>query len=129
MADYISRHTGEEIDTCVDRIQDLDIIEEALNSQNNLITTMNKKLHTIEREADLYAPTHYLTEHMALISDGSGKITTSIISDNELSSLAGVTTNIQAQLNNKAPAYTYSTTDLTAGTSALTTGSVYFVYE
>lgn len=28
-----------------------------------------------------------------------------------------------------APAYTYSTTDLTAGTSALETGKLYFVYE
>lgn len=28
-----------------------------------------------------------------------------------------------------APAYQYSTTDLTAGTSALTTGTLYFVYE
>ena len=29
----------------------------------------------------------------------------------------------------KAPAYTYSTTDLTAGTSALTTGKLHLVYE
>jgi hypothetical protein len=29
----------------------------------------------------------------------------------------------------KAPAYTYSTTDLTAGTSQLETGKLYFVYE
>lgn len=29
----------------------------------------------------------------------------------------------------KAPAYTYSTTDLTAGTSSLTTGQMYLVYE
>lgn len=29
----------------------------------------------------------------------------------------------------KAPAYTYGTDDLTAGTSALTTGTLYFVYE
>ena len=28
-----------------------------------------------------------------------------------------------------APAYTYSTTDLTAGSSSLTTGKLYFVYE
>ena len=28
-----------------------------------------------------------------------------------------------------APAYTYSTTDLTAGSSALTTGTLYIVYE
>lgn len=29
----------------------------------------------------------------------------------------------------KAPAYSYSTTDLTAGTSSLETGKLYFVYE
>lgn len=29
----------------------------------------------------------------------------------------------------KAPAYTYSTTDLIAGTSQLETGKLYFVYE
>ena len=32
-------------------------------------------------------------------------------------------------LAKKAPAYTYGTTDLTAGTSALETGKLYFVYE
>ena len=31
--------------------------------------------------------------------------------------------------NNKAPAYTYGTTDLTAGSSSLETGKLYFVYE
>lgn len=29
----------------------------------------------------------------------------------------------------KAPAYTYSTADITAGSSALETGKLYFVYE
>ena len=31
-------------------------------------------------------------------------------------------------INGRAPAYQYSTTDLTAGSSALTTGTLYFVY-
>lgn len=34
-----------------------------------------------------------------------------------------------AKLATKAPAYSYGTTDLTAGTSALETGKLYFVYE
>lgn len=34
----------------------------------------------------------------------------------------------QSTANGKAPAYQYSTTDLTAGTSNLTTGTLYFVY-
>lgn len=38
-------------------------------------------------------------------------------------------TNIGTALAQKAPAYTYGTTDLTAGTSALTTGTLHFVYE
>lgn len=36
---------------------------------------------------------------------------------------------ITTQINAKAPQYLYSTTDLTAGTSALATGVLYFVYE
>ena len=31
--------------------------------------------------------------------------------------------------NNAAPKYTYGTTDLTAGSSSLETGKLYFVYE
>lgn len=37
--------------------------------------------------------------------------------------------NAQATANSKAPAYTSGTTDLTAGSSPLTTGSLHFVYE
>lgn len=36
---------------------------------------------------------------------------------------------IDSKLDTKAPAYTYGTDDLTAGTSALETGKLYFVYE
>lgn len=39
-----------------------------------------------------------------------------------------VTTGEKYTWNSKAPGYQYSTTDLTAGTSALTTGTLYFVY-
>ena len=38
-------------------------------------------------------------------------------------------TEIDNKLNAKAPAYTYGTEDLTAGTSSLETGRLYFVYE
>ena len=37
--------------------------------------------------------------------------------------------NLDSSLSTKAPAYSYSTTDLTAGTSTLATGKLYFVYE
>ena len=36
---------------------------------------------------------------------------------------------LQEALDAKAPDYSYGTTDLTAGTSALETGKLYFVYE
>lgn len=55
------------------------------------------------------------------------------VSTTELNYIDGLTSNVQAQLDSlsseKAPQYTYSTTDLTAGTSALATGKLYFVYE
>ena len=35
----------------------------------------------------------------------------------------------QATADTKAPAYTYGTADMTAGSSALETGKLYFVYE
>lgn len=37
--------------------------------------------------------------------------------------------NLKAEVRNKAPMYEYGTTDLTAGTSPLATGKLYFVYE
>lgn len=46
----------------------------------------------------------------------------------ELNYVDGVTSNIQTQLNNKAPKYTYGTTDLTEGSSALPAGTLYFYY-
>ena len=49
-----------------------------------------------------------------------------------LQSLVGdtpVATQINNAISTKAPAYTYGTTDLEAGTSALETGKLYFVYE
>ena len=40
-----------------------------------------------------------------------------------------ITTEERNSWNAKAPAYAYGTTDLTAGTSSLETGKLYFVYE
>ena len=36
---------------------------------------------------------------------------------------------VKTGVDGKAPAYQYSTTDLTEGTSELATGTLYFVYE
>lgn len=38
-------------------------------------------------------------------------------------------TEMETKMAEKAPAYTYGTTDLTAGSSALATGTLHFVYE
>lgn len=62
------------------------------------------------------------------IANGANKTTVD-------SSLSSSSTNpvqnkvINTALNNKAPAYTYSTTDLTPGTSSLETGKLYIVYK
>ena len=70
-----------------------------------------------------------LTASRALVSNGSGKVAVSAVTSTELGYLDGVTSNIQTQINGKAPSYTYGTTDLTAGSSSLATGTLYFVYE
>lgn len=36
---------------------------------------------------------------------------------------------LQQNIDGKAPAYQYSTADITAGVTALATGTLYFVYE
>ena len=43
--------------------------------------------------------------------------------------VAATTAELRSELNAKAPAYTYGTADMTAGTTALATGTLYFRYE
>ncbi len=47
----------------------------------------------------------------------------------QLSQLQENINQLQQNINGKAPAYQYSTVDITAGVTALTTGTLYFVYE
>lgn len=70
-----------------------------------------------------------LTTSRALVSNSSGKVSTSTATSTEVGYLSGVTSSIQSQLNGKQGTITYSTTDLTPGTSALTTGEFYAYYE
>lgn len=42
--------------------------------------------------------------------------------------ISNLTSSVQTQLNNKAPMYTYGTTDLTEGSSTLPAGTLYFYY-
>lgn len=53
------------------------------------------------------------------------------LTPNEAIDLSGYATTEQVEqiVANKAPAYTYGTTDKTAGTDTLATGTLYFVYE
>lgn len=44
------------------------------------------------------------------------------------SAISNLSSTVQTQLNDKAPMYTYGTTDLTEGSSTLPAGTLYFYY-
>lgn len=67
-----------------------------------------------------------------IASDNSCFLSTSVASLYGLSTSAtpnDVFNTIKTLLNEKAPAYNYGTGDLTAGSTSLATGRLYFVYE
>ena len=55
----------------------------------------------------------------------SGKPADAAAAGNAISNLSSA---VQAELNNKAPMYTYGTTDLVEGKSTLAAGTLYFYY-
>lgn len=68
-----------------------------------------------------------LTASRALVSDADGKVTVSAVTSTELGYLDGVTSNIQTQLNGKAPSsHTHSYLPLAGGalTGAMTTKGI-----
>lgn len=69
------------------------------------------------------------TNNRAAYINSNGAVSSSAVTSTELGYLSGVTSAVQTQLDNKAPAYTYGTADLTAGVSELATGQLYFCYE
>lgn len=91
-------------------------------------TALNGKQATVTGGASTITSSN-LAASRALVSNGSGKVAVSAVTSTELGYLDGVTSKIQTQINGKAPSYTYGTTDLTAGSSSLATGTLYFVYE
>ena len=91
-------------------------------------TALNGKQATVTGGASTITSSN-LTASRALVSNGSGKVAVSAVTSTELGYLDGVTSNLQTQINGKAPSYTYGTADLTAGSSSLATGTLYFVYE
>lgn len=70
------------------------------NKLDNLDTNLNNKQNTITGAATTITSSN-LTKNRALISDSSGKISVSSITDTKLGYLSGVTSDIQTQLNNK----------------------------
>lgn len=56
-------------------------------------------------------------------------LSTNDYTNDEKSKVSNLPADTNAALAGKAPTYTYGTEDLTAGTSALETGKLYFRYE
>lgn len=79
-------------------VHDTDI-ENITTSIATINTALNNKQNTITGAASTVT-TNNLTASRVLVSDSTGKITNSSISDTELSRLSGVTGNIQTQINN-----------------------------
>ena len=65
------------------------------------------------------------------LSANQGKVLNDLIVgvQGQIEETQSLITGISEELEGKAPLYIYSTTDLTAGTSPLATGVLYFVYE
>lgn len=111
-------YTDSQLDEMVGDITVAEQISSAVSSKQDIITGSATTITDTD-----------LTANRALITNGSGKVAVSNATSTELGYLTGVTSNIQTQLNSKAKAYTYGTTDLTDGVSTLETGKLYFVYE
>ena len=74
----------------------------AITDVTDLQSTLNAKQATITGGASTITSNN-LTANRALISNGSGKVATSDVTSTELGYLDGVTSNVQTQLNAKAP--------------------------
>lgn len=95
----------------------------SINNLTSSVQTINTELtgkqNTITGAASTVV-TNNLTASKVLVSDSSGKITNSSISNEELDRLSGVSSNIQTQLNNKEPKGWTHLTSLTASTTSQT---------
>lgn len=125
-ASQVSSAISSLVDSAPETLNTLNELAAALGDDPNFATTITNKIAQKADASDLsnYATTEALTsglegkadtghshkanqisgltEHRALISDGSGVISSSAITSTELGCLDGVTSNIQTQLNNKA---------------------------
>ena len=110
-----------------------DYVKKADGLPNALTLTINGSTVTYKGTSAAsktwYAPTTAGTRGYILKSNGSGAPTWQQ-SVPVANGGTGATTAAAARTNlGAAPAYSYGTTDLTAGSSALETGKLYFVYE
>lgn len=111
----------------------------AFSSNNNLFATVTYdgvakwlgNANTATKLATARTITANLASSTAGSFDGSANITVGVTGTLPIANGGtGATTAAAARTAlGCAPAYTYSTTDLTAGSSALTTGTLYIVYE
>lgn len=116
-----------------------DTLKMALISNNNTFATVTHagvakwlgNANTATKLATARTITANLASSTAGSFDGSANITVGVTGTLPIANGGtGATTAAAARTAlGCAPAYTYSTTDLTAGSSALTTGTLYIVYE
>lgn len=85
---------------------------------------------TAEKNKVANTPSNVNDELAKKVDKVTGKdLSTNDYTNEEKAKVANLPSNTTEELSAKAPAYTYGTEDLTAGTSPLETGTLHFVYE
>lgn len=91
-----------------------------------------EQLQTLEDEKNNITDDSTGVVYKPVVDDGKlyieteAGVKTSIVDEQDLSETVQ---DLEAQIEAKAPAFTYGTEDLVAGTSPLPTGTLYFMYE
>lgn len=89
-----------------------------LSNQSDLNVALNAKQNTITGAVSTVV-TSNLTSNRAVVSNSSGKVVSSAVTDTEIGFLDGVTSNIQVQLNGKAAtSHNHSALNITSGVLA-----------
>lgn len=113
-----------ELESFLNGITDQQTLNSIINALRTELTTLiGTKQDTIIGAASSITDIN-LTSSKALVSDASGKVSTSTVSATELSRLSGVTSSVQDQLNSKQPALTFDATPTAGSTNPVTSGGV-----